>query len=157
MATNNRYKDLAKKEKGSVSEKALDQYQALEEQAIANLNLAKANLVSAQLNYDWTKVYSPIDGHISRYYITPGNMVNQDQTQLTTVVSMNPMYVYFDMDEPTMLRIKDAINKGTVSAVIEGSEPTPVYAAASLGSLELAAAAACSAGGFVVGRRGRRG
>ncbi len=135
VATNKRYRELAKKEPGSVSEKALDQYQALEEQAIANLDLAKANLVSAQLNYDWTKVYSPIDGHISRFYITTGNMVNQDQTQLTTVVSLDPMYVYFDMDEPTMLRIKEAINKGTISPVIEGQEPTPLYAGTSLGLL----------------------
>ena len=65
--------------------------------------------MSAKLNLEWTEVKSPIDGQISRYYLTPGNLVNQDVTQLTTVVSLDPMYVYFDMDEPTLLRIKQAM------------------------------------------------
>src|SRR2546430_13425946 len=54
------------------------------------------SLASAKLNLEWTKVRSPIDGYISRYYMTVGNLVNQDVTQLTTVVSMDPMYVYLD-------------------------------------------------------------
>ena len=41
---------------------------------------------------------------VSRYYLTVGNLVNQDQTLLTTIVSLDPMYAYFDMDEPTLLR-----------------------------------------------------
>ncbi len=119
-ATNERFKELDKKQKGAVSERELDQYQAQEEQAIANLNLAKANLVSAKLNLDWTKVDSPIDGHISRYFLTVGNLVNQDVTQLTTVVSMDPMYIFFDMDESTLLRIKRDINQGLIQPAREG-------------------------------------
>ena len=45
------------------------------------------------------KVISPIDGQVSRYYLTLGNLVTQDQTLLTTVVSLDPMYAYFDVDE----------------------------------------------------------
>ena len=48
---------------------------------------------------DFTKVLSPINGRISRYYLTLGNLANQDQTLLTTVVSLDPMYAYFDVDE----------------------------------------------------------
>jgi multidrug efflux system membrane fusion protein len=114
QATNERFKALAKKQPGAVSERELDQYQALEDQAIANLKLANANLTTAQLNLEWTKVTSPIDGHISRYYLTRGNLVIQDQTQLTTVVSQDPVYAYFDMDEATLLRIKNGINDGTI-------------------------------------------
>jgi membrane fusion protein, multidrug efflux system len=121
-ATNERFKTLWKKDKGAVSERELDQYQALEEQAIANLNLAKANLISAKLNLEWTQVKSPIDGHISRYYLTPGNLVNQDVTQLTTVVSMDPMYATFDMDEPTLLRIKRLVNEGVIPLPKEGGD-----------------------------------
>jgi membrane fusion protein, multidrug efflux system len=44
-------------------------------------------------------VTSPIDGRVSRYFLTVGNLVNQDQTMLTTVVSQDPMYAYFDADE----------------------------------------------------------
>jgi multidrug efflux system membrane fusion protein len=114
-ATNERFKALAKKSPGAVSERELDQYQALEEQALANLKLAKANLDSAELNLKWTKVRSPIDGRVSRYFLTVGNLVNQDQTQLTTVVSLDPMYVYFDMDESTYLQMKRAINDGRIT------------------------------------------
>ena len=57
---------------------------------------------------------SPIDGQISRYYLTPGNLVNQDQTLLTTIVSLDPIYAYFDMDEPTLVRIREAINAGKI-------------------------------------------
>lgn len=112
VATNERFKKLAEKQKDAVSDRELDQYQAQEDQAKANLKYAEANLESADLNYRWTKIYAPINGRISRYYLTPGNLVNQDATQLTTLVSMDRMYVYFDMDEPTLLRIKRAINEG---------------------------------------------
>jgi RND family efflux transporter MFP subunit len=123
QATNERFKLLEKKQVGAVSKQELDQYQAQEEQAIANLNLAKANLISANLNLEWTKIFSPIDGIISRYYMTAGNLVNQDVTQLTTLVRMDPMYANFDVDEPTLLRIKHAINEGKVADPQGGSLP----------------------------------
>jgi multidrug efflux system membrane fusion protein len=112
--TNARFKDLSKKEPGAVSQLDLDKYQALEDQAKANLDLAGANLDSAKLNLDWTKVTSPIDGKISRYYLSLGNLVTADQTLLTTVLALEPIYAYFDMDEPTYLRIKRAINDGKI-------------------------------------------
>ena len=75
---------------------------------------SQASLEVYKLNLDFTKVTSPIDGQVSRYYLTLGNLVNQDQTLLTTVVSLDPMYVYFDMDEPTLLRVRRAINEGKI-------------------------------------------
>jgi multidrug efflux system membrane fusion protein len=120
-ATNKRFNELFKVNPGAVSARELDQYQALEEQAIANLNLSKANLNAAKLNLDWTKVTAPISGQVSRYFLTEGNLVNQDVTQLTTVVSMDPMYVYFDMDEPTLLRIKRAVNEGKITTRNDGA------------------------------------
>src|ERR1700677_168578 len=107
-ATNKRYQELAKEKPGAVSPRELDQYQALDDQAFAsvvqseanvavaeanfslaeaNLALAEANLKQPRLNVEWTKVRSPIDGHISRYYLTLGNLVNADSSQLTTVMS----------------------------------------------------------------------
>ena len=47
------------------------------------------------MNKEFTRVVSPIDGQVSRYYLTLGNLVNQDQTLLTTIVSLDPMYVVF--------------------------------------------------------------
>ena len=111
-ATNKRYQELAKEKPGAVSPRELDQYQALDDQAFAsvvqseanvavaeanfslaeaNLALAEANLKQPRLNVEWTKVRSPIDGHISRYYLTLGNLVNADSSQLTTVIKLVPL------------------------------------------------------------------
>jgi multidrug efflux system membrane fusion protein len=136
-ATNERFKMLEKKDPGAVSPRELDQYKAQEEQAKASLDLVKANLEAAELNLKWTKVTSPIAGHISRYYLTIGNLVNQDVTQLTTVVSMEEMYVYFDMDEPTLLQIKRAINEGKVARPRASKETVPEFAASTFGLLAL--------------------
>ena len=86
--------------------------------------------MSAELNLEWTKVTSPIDGYISRYYLTIGNLVNQDVTQLTTLVSMDPIYAYFDMDEPTFLRINRAINEGKI---VPYKEPLALVGAGAVG------------------------
>ena len=134
-ATYKRFKELDEKQKGNVSPRELDQYKAQEAQARANLNLSEANLESAKLNLEWTEIKSPIDGHISRYYLTKGNLVNQDATQLTTVVSMNPMYVYFDMDEPTLLAIKRGINEGKLRGRAKDSEVAGGLGASTLGLL----------------------
>jgi len=120
--TNELYKGIAKDNPKAINARELGQYQAQEEQGRANLDLAQANLKAAQLNLDWTVVKSPIDGQASRIFLTPGNLVNQDVTQLTTVVSLDPMYVYFDMDEPTLLRIKTAINEGTINRPSDGAD-----------------------------------
>src|SRR5262249_10823981 len=80
-----------------------------------------ASLEVYKLNLEFTKVTSPIDGQVSRYYLTLGNLVNQDQTLLTTVVSLDPMYAYFDMDEPTLLRIRRAINDGKIKPPQDGT------------------------------------
>jgi RND family efflux transporter MFP subunit len=96
---------VAKQEKGAISEQELVKRLGARDEAKASVDKAKADLEHAQLNFDWCKVRTPIDGRVSRYFFTLGNLVTQDQSQLTTVVSENPMYVYFDMDENTMLRV----------------------------------------------------
>jgi multidrug efflux system membrane fusion protein len=96
---------------GAVSQQQLDQDQAAVEEADARLKASKASTKVYKLNVDFTKVTSPIDGQVSRYYYTRGNLINQDQTLLTTVVSLDPMYAYFDLDEPTLLRIRTAVNR----------------------------------------------
>jgi multidrug efflux system membrane fusion protein len=121
-ADNLRAKALAKTP-GAISQQDLDRYQAAEEESIAAVQAAKASLEIYNLNLGFCRVTSPIDGQVSRYYLTVGNLVNQDQTQLTTVVSMDPMYVYFDVDETTLLRVRKAINEGTVARYEQGEIP----------------------------------
>ncbi len=117
-----RGKELAKTP-GAISQQDLDAYQAQEEEASAALKAAKASLEVYDLNLAFTQVASPIDGQVSRYYLTLGNLVNQDQTLLTTVVSLDPMYAYFDMEESTLLRIKRRINEGTIKLFTENEVP----------------------------------
>src|SRR6201999_1134283 len=121
-ADNLRAKALAKTP-GAISQQDLDRYQAAEEESIAAVQAAKASLEIYKLNLGFCRVTSPIDGQVSRYYLTVGNLVNQDQTQLTTVVSMDPMYVYFDVDETTLLRVRKAINDGSVTRYEQGEIP----------------------------------
>lgn len=108
---------------GSVSQQELDQYRAAVDEAEARVKAAEASTEVYKLNIQFTKVTSPIDGQISRYYLTVGNLVNQDQTLLTTIVSLDPMYVYFDMDEPTLLRVRKARSTGAIKPAPGGQFP----------------------------------
>lgn len=106
--------DLARSERlrpsGAVSQ---DEY----EQHVANLAVHKASILSAeaavrdaQLNLEFTKIASPIDGRVSRTRITEGNLVQPgagDATLLTTVVTTNPIYVYFNVDEHVLLQYQE--------------------------------------------------
>lgn len=98
----------------SISQEQIDQDRAAEEEADARVKAFEKNMEVFRLNQEFTRVVSPIDGQVSRYYLTLGNLVNQDQTLLTTVVSLDPMYTYFDVDEPTLLRVRRAINEGRI-------------------------------------------
>src|SRR5258708_5748957 len=118
-----RFQGLAESEPGAVSKQALDQYKAQVTEADAALKAAKASLEVYRLNLNFCQVTSPIDGQVSRYYLTLGNLVNQDQTLLTTVVSLEPMYGYFDVDEPTLLKINHDIDEGKIKQSPEGVMP----------------------------------
>ena len=97
-----------------------EQDYAAMEQADARMKAAVASTEVYKLNMEFTGS-SPITGQISRYYVTPGNLVNQDSTLLTTIVSLDPMYAYFEMDEPTLLRIRRAIQDGRMKLPAEGA------------------------------------
>jgi membrane fusion protein, multidrug efflux system len=105
---------------GAVSPQQLDQDRAAVEQAEASVKAAQASLEVYSLNLSFCRVTSPIDGMVARYYLTLGNLVNQDQTLLTTVVSLDPMYAYFEMDEPTLVTIRQAIGQGKLKSREEG-------------------------------------
>ncbi|MEI7685767.1 MAG: efflux RND transporter periplasmic adaptor subunit [Planctomycetota bacterium] len=110
---------------GAISQADLDKYAADKSSAEATLQAAKADAESANLNLKFTDVKSPINGVVGNNLITIGNLVTQDNTLLTTVVSMDPMYAYFDVDERTMLRVQKLIREGKIKSVKEGAE-TPV-------------------------------
>jgi membrane fusion protein, multidrug efflux system len=100
---------VQKQSKEAISVQELTKRLGTRDEAQGNVEKAKGDLENAQLNFDWCKVKSPIEGQVSRYDLTLGNLVNQNATVLTTVVSQDPMWVYFDVDENTMLYVKRKI------------------------------------------------
>ncbi|HEX4000012.1 MAG TPA: efflux RND transporter periplasmic adaptor subunit [Pirellulales bacterium] len=99
---------------GAISQQDIDTRVAAQKEAVAAVAASKANAESAKLNLEFTSIASPIDGVVDRNRITVGNLVTKDSTLLTTVVSQTPMYVYFDVDEYTMLRVEKLIQEGKV-------------------------------------------
>jgi multidrug efflux system membrane fusion protein len=107
----------------SISQQEYEQFRATKDQAAAQVQSAQANIAIDNLNLEFCHVASPIDGRVSRYFLTVGNLVNQDQTLLTTVVSQDPMYAYFDADEPTLLRVRRAISEGKIKPAVANKNP----------------------------------
>ena len=99
-----RAKNLVKRK--LLSQGDYDQRVAAEDQANANVRSAEATAELARLNLAYTEVRSPIDGRSGRALVTKGNLVSSDPTpdQLTSVLSLDPVYVMFDSDELTYLR-----------------------------------------------------
>jgi RND family efflux transporter MFP subunit len=67
--------------------------------AQAEMAAAEAAFQQAQLNVDYTRIEAPISGRIGRRFISVGNLVNANDTVLSTIVALNPIYFYFDVDE----------------------------------------------------------
>ncbi|KVQ73509.1 hemolysin secretion protein D [Burkholderia multivorans] len=88
----------------ATSQEELDNARAVAEQARADLQAADAAVADAKLNLGFTEVRAPIAGRVGRALATAGNLARADDTLLTTVVSQDPVYVYFDCDEQSYLR-----------------------------------------------------
>jgi multidrug efflux system membrane fusion protein len=123
LANKNYERSLELFKKKSVSQQDFEQSKAAKFQAQAQLKMAQVNLKIAKLNLAWTKVTAPIDGKVGQSLLTKGNLVKQDQTVLTTIVSLDPMHVYFEMDELTLQKIKKAVNDGKMKALQSGQVP----------------------------------
>jgi multidrug efflux system membrane fusion protein len=78
----------------------------------ADVRAAEAAVASARLNLQYTEVRAPIAGRAGRALVTVGNLAQADGTLLTTLVSLDPMYVYFDSDEQTYLRSQAGAGNG---------------------------------------------
>ncbi len=94
------------RESEAVSEQDLDRAVAQRDQAEARVMSAEAQLSVAELNYSYTLVRSPIKGQVSRRLVDIGNLVGgTEQTLLTTVNAMQPIFVYFEAPERTVLAL----------------------------------------------------
>ena len=91
----------------AISREEYERQVAAEASAQGALGSIDASLQEARLNREFTEVRAPIDGHASRAIITAGNLVTS-ASLMTTLVSDDPVYVYFDTDEQTYLRYAKA-------------------------------------------------
>ncbi len=96
------------------------------QEAKAALLAAQAARDSARLDLDYTQIRAPIDGRVSRAFLTAGNYVSGvpgTTSLLTTLVSVNPVYVYADMDEDSLLRFNALVQAGTIETNNDGHTP----------------------------------
>jgi RND family efflux transporter MFP subunit len=119
---------------GNISDQTVDQRRQAFLTAEADLAGAKAALESARLDLDFTQIKAPVSGRISRKLVTEGNLVTANNTVLTTIVSLDPIQFYFDVDERSFVAYaKAGLNKSrnlaspvseVVVAVTGDKEPT---------------------------------
>jgi RND family efflux transporter MFP subunit len=111
----------------AVSREEYDKVAGDRGEALAATAAAKAAVERAKLDLEYTKVTAPIGGRVSRYVVTVGNLVQAgDQgggTLLTTIVSVDPMYAYFDVDEHTALRVRQLVREGRSDSPRDGGFP----------------------------------
>jgi RND family efflux transporter MFP subunit len=109
--------------KGGASREELDVWSAKQLTADSDVAKAQASVDEAKLDLKYTKVVAPLDGKMSRTLVDVGNLVNAGggETLLTTLVTVNPMYVSFFVDERSWLRYLRMYPKDKEP---DGTEPT---------------------------------
>ncbi len=117
----------------------METYRSQLTQAMATLAAAKASLETARLNLAWTKVTAPISGRLGQVLVSRGNLVTADQTMLTTMVSLDPIYVYFDVDEATVERIQQLIREGKLKPALPEEIAPPAPSTAKTGGSKASA------------------
>ena len=109
----------------AISKEEADGREARFAEARAGLLASKAARDSARLDLEFTEIRAPIDGRVSRALVTVGNYLGlaSAATVLTTIVSVDPIYVYADMDENALLRFNALKTSGRLSAGADGKVP----------------------------------
>jgi len=102
--------------RGAISREEVDRIAGDFAEAQAAVGVAKATRDLAKLSLEFTKVKAPIAGRLSRRMVDPGNLVKADETALTTIVSLDPLFVYFDIDERTLLRLRRLVREGKIQS-----------------------------------------
>jgi membrane fusion protein, multidrug efflux system len=100
------------------TQQRLDNAQASQRVAAAQLKAAQAQLETAQIDLNYTDIYSPVDGRIGRSLVTIGNLVSPSSGTLTTVVSQDPIYVVFPVATRRAIELRQQYgDKGGFDAV----------------------------------------
>jgi RND family efflux transporter MFP subunit len=121
---------VQKQQSGAISDQevvrrlgARDEAKANIDAATASIGQAQAALEMAQLNYDWCKVTSPLSGRSTRHLVNAGDMVTQGVTVLDNIVSLKPVWAYFNVDQNTVQQVQSLIREGKLEAARTGKVP----------------------------------
>jgi multidrug efflux system membrane fusion protein len=121
---------VQKQEKGAISDQEIVKRLGARDEAKANIDVstasigqAQAALEMAQLNYDWCKVTAPISGRATRHLVNAGDMVSQGVTVLDNIVSLRPIWAYFNVDQNTALQVQTLSREGKIKVARKGEIP----------------------------------
>lgn len=107
--------------KGVAGKGDVEKAEASLTEAKARTEASKAAMLVTEINLAYTKMVAPIDGRVTRFSVTEGDLVTADKTRITEVIADNPISVVFDVDENTALAINRALKDGGKLAVEVGA------------------------------------
>jgi RND family efflux transporter MFP subunit len=117
-------------ERKIISDKTFDDRMSIVRDAQAAVKVAEAKVRSAELDLSFTRIDSPITGRISRTLITTGNWISAGSvsgaTLLTTIVSEDPIYIYFDVSENNFIKYKRLAERGVAAGAAEPGAPVEI-------------------------------
>lgn len=105
---------------GAASAQDLDKARAEQAEAIAAIQSAQATIERAKLDLEFSKIVAPIDGQVGEALVSKGNLIEPGSGEkglLTTIVSLDPIYAYFDIDERSLLAFRDRYRAARTEAV----------------------------------------
>jgi len=110
----------------AISREDFDKATATRDEAAATLLANRAKADASRINLGYTHITSDIGGMVSKTFITEGNLVTANTTLLTNIVSIDPIYAEFDVDERTVLRIGKLIREGKFTTYTDAKIPALV-------------------------------
>lgn len=112
----------------AISQEVHDQRQSALSSTRAMVDAAEAALQTAELNLEYTRITAPVSGRAGRAMVTRGNLANADQSLLTTLVTIDPIHVYFEADEQAAFASQALLTDEESSLKIElGGDPQRQY------------------------------
>src|SRR5215813_10995085 len=117
-------------ERKIISDKTFDDRMSIVRDAQAAVKVAEAKVRSAELDLSFTRIDAPITGRISRTLVTAGNWISAGSvsgaTLLTTIVSEDPIYIYFDVSENNFIKYKRLAERGVAAGAAEPGAPVEI-------------------------------
>jgi multidrug efflux system membrane fusion protein len=117
-------------ERKIISDKTFDDRMSIVRDAQAAVKVAEARVRSAELDLSFTRIASPITGRISRTLVTAGNWISAGSvsgaTLLTTIVSEDPIYIYFDVSENNYIKYRRLAERGVAAGAAEVGAPVEI-------------------------------